>query len=300
MIRRLVVNADDLGLTPAVNDGIFEAHDHGILTSASLFANAPATVDAIVRAGSRPALGIGVHLALVDGVPTLSPDRVPTLIANDGRFHTSWKPFIVACLQGKVALAEVELELEAQIDRIHSAGIRLTHLDAHKHVHAYPPIFEIIARLAKRFGIPVVRIPYERWSPLYGDQPQRRTARRQLLVNTALLPWARRDRTIAGKYGVTSPEFIGRIHTGVLSLASVTEPLRRLRAGVTELMVHPGYVDAALRALPTRLVRSRSDEVQLLTSLLVKYVVSHEAIQLVRHDLSPSRSLSVGRLRHAS
>jgi len=126
MLRRLVVNADDLGLTPAVNDGIFDAHDHGILTSASLVANAPATVDAIERADSRPALGVGVHLALVDGVPMLPPDRVPTLIAHDGRFHTSWRPFIVACLQGKVALAEVERELEAQVSRVHSTGIRLT------------------------------------------------------------------------------------------------------------------------------------------------------------------------------
>jgi predicted glycoside hydrolase/deacetylase ChbG (UPF0249 family) len=300
MTRRLVVNADDLGLTPAVNDGIFDAHDHGILTSASLFANAPATVDAIERVGLRPALGIGVHLALVDGAPMLPPDRVPTLIAHDGRFHTSWKPFIVACLRGRIALAEVERELEAQIDRLRSEGIRPTHLDAHKHVHAYPPIFEIVARLAKRFGIPAVRVPYERWSLVYGDEAQRRTARRQLLVNAAMLPWARRDRRIAETYGLKSPSFIGRIHTGVLSLESVAEPLRRLGPGVTELMVHPGYVDAELRGMSTRLLQSRAKEVQLLSSLLVKYVVSDEAIQLVRHDLSPSHSSFTRRLRHVS
>ena len=230
----------------------------------------------------------------------LPPDRVPTLIAHDGRFHSSWKPFIVACLQGKVALAEVEQELEAQVDQLHSAGIRLTHLDTHKHVHGYPPIFGIVVRLAKRFGIPTVRIPYERWSPVYGDEAQRRTARRQWLVNAAMLPWARRDRAIAEKYGVKSPDFIGRIHTGVLSLESVVEPLRRLRPGVTELMVHPGYVDAALRAMPTRLLRSRADEVQLLSSLLVKYVVSDEAIHLVRHDLLPSDASFTWRLRHVS
>src|SRR5262245_28641730 len=144
MTRRLVVNADDLGLTVAVNDGIFDAHDHGILTSASLFANAPATVDAIARVDSRPSLGIGVHLTLVDGTPTLPLERVPTLIAHDGRFHSSWKPFIVACLVGRVALDEVERELTAQIARIRDEGLSLTHLDAHKHVHAFPPIFEIV------------------------------------------------------------------------------------------------------------------------------------------------------------
>jgi predicted glycoside hydrolase/deacetylase ChbG (UPF0249 family) len=80
----------------------------------------------------------------------------------------------------------------------------------------------------------------------------------------------------------------------------VAQSLRSLRAGVTELMVHPGYVDAALRSMPTRLLRSRADEVRLLTSLLVKYVVSDEAIQLIRHDLSPSQASFTRRLRHAS
>src|SRR3979411_2866486 len=95
--RNLVVNADDLGLTVGVNDGIFDAHDHGILTSASLFASAPATADAIRRARSRPPPGAGAHPALVDGTPTLPPSRVPTLVEDDERFRRSWKPFIVAC-----------------------------------------------------------------------------------------------------------------------------------------------------------------------------------------------------------
>ena len=124
MQRRLIVNADDLGLTVGVNDGIFDAHTLGILTSASLFANAPATADAVRRAASLPSLGIGAHLTLVDGAPVLPPSQVPTLIADDGRFHSSWKPFIVACLQGRVSLGEVERELTAQIERLHGAVIR--------------------------------------------------------------------------------------------------------------------------------------------------------------------------------
>src|SRR5713226_10139949 len=108
VLRQLVVNADDLGLTVGVNDGIFDAHDRGILTSASVFANAPATADAIRRVRIRPSLGVGVHLALVDGSPMLPPNRVPSLIEGDGRFRASWKPFIVACLRGRVAFEEVE------------------------------------------------------------------------------------------------------------------------------------------------------------------------------------------------
>src|SRR5207248_8722340 len=106
-----------------VNDGIFDAHALGILTSASLFANAPGTADAVRRAASHPSLGIGAHLALVDGAPVLPPSQVPTLIADDGRFRASWKPFIVACLKGQVSLEEVERELTAQIERLRHAGV---------------------------------------------------------------------------------------------------------------------------------------------------------------------------------
>src|SRR5262249_20914256 len=153
IMRRLVVNADDFGLTVGVNDGILDAHEHGILTSASLFANAPATADAIRRARWHPSLGIGVHLALVDGAPVLPPADVPTLVTGDGRFRRSWKPFVAACLRGRVSLVEVERELTAQIETIVAAGVLPTHLDTHKHVHAYPPIFAVVSRLAARFGI---------------------------------------------------------------------------------------------------------------------------------------------------
>jgi len=285
VVRRLVVNADDLGLTVGVNDGIFDAHDHGILTSASLFAGAPATLDAIRRARGRPSLGVGVHLALVDGTPTLPPRRVPTLVADDGRFRRSWKPFIVACLRGRVSLAEVELELTAQVDRLRSAGVRLTHLDAHKHVHAYPPVFAIVARLAGRFGIPVVRVPYERWSPIGGGNA-RGTTRLQALLNAAMRPWAQRDYRIAASHDLRTPHFAGRIHTGILSVDALAGVVRALRPGVTELMVHPGYADDELERTGTRLVESRQQELDLLCSLEARALLVGERVDLVRHDLT--------------
>jgi chitin disaccharide deacetylase len=283
VLRRLVANADDLGLTAGVNNGIFDAHDRGILTSASLMANAPATADAIRRLRTRPALGIGVHVMLVDGTPTLSPARIPTLVQDDGRFYPSWKPFIVACLRGRVRLREVEQELTAQVERLRSEGIGLTHLDAHKHVHAYPPVFAIVARLAERFRIPVVRVPYER---SMGDLP--------------LFPWTRRDYRIATAHGIRTPQFLGRALTGILDADSLDRSLRRLRPGVTELMVHPGYVDHALRQMPTRLLASRATEVELLTSTDAVDALREEHIQLVRHDLMPVEMPATRSSRDAS
>jgi chitin disaccharide deacetylase len=286
VVRRLVINADDLGLTVGVNDGIFDAHDHGILTSASLFAGAPATFDAIRRARGRPSLGVGVHLALVDGTPTLPPGRVPTLVEGDGRFRRSWKPFIVACLRGKVSLDEVELELTAQIERLRSAGVTLTHLDAHKHVHAYPPVFAIVARLAGRFGIPVVRVPYEQWTRIDGEAYSRGTMRLQALLNAAMRPWARRDYRTAASHDVRTPHFVGRIHTGILTADALAGLVRALPPGVTELMVHPGYADDDLERTGTRLLESRQHELDLLCSLEARALLVGERVELLRHDLT--------------
>jgi hopanoid biosynthesis associated protein HpnK len=298
--RSLIVNADDFGLTAGVNNGILDAHDRGILTSASLFANAPATTDAIRRAHFRPSLGVGVHLTLVDGAPTLPPIRVPSLVEDDGRFRSSWKPFIVACLRGHVVLDEVEKELTAQIDRIRADGVRLTHLDTHKHIHGFPPIFTIVARLAHRFRIPAVRVPYERWSRVWGDGDQRHTARQQRLANAVMLPWAMRDYRAAAALKVQTPRFVGRAHTGVMSAESLEASLRRLGPGVTELMVHPGYVDAALRQTPTRLLSSRDEEVALLSAATIRDVINDEGIQLIRHGHTPSGSSATRSFRHVS
>jgi predicted glycoside hydrolase/deacetylase ChbG (UPF0249 family) len=227
----------------------------------------------------------------------LPPGRVPTLIEDDGRFRASWKPFIVACLRGRVAFDEIERELTAQIERIRSEGIRLTHLDAHKHVHAFPPIFAIVARLAERFRVPVVRVPYERWSPVWGDATERRTARRQALLNAAMLPWARRDHRTTLMHGLRAPQFVGRVHTGVLSADSFEGMVRRLRPVVTELMVHPGYVDDTLVQTHTRLLSSREQEVQVLCAPGTQHLLIKEQIQLIRHDLALSATRS---FRHAS
>jgi predicted glycoside hydrolase/deacetylase ChbG (UPF0249 family) len=281
-MRTLVVNADDLGLTVGVNDGIFAAHDGGILTSASLMATAPATANAIRRLRSHPALGIGVHLTLVDGTPLLPPDRLPTLVRDDGRFHASWRPFIVACLLGRVSMADVERELTAQIEYVIAQGITPTHLDSHKHVHLFPPVFDVVVRLAHRFHISVVRVPNER-----------------TLADLPLLDMARRAYSLAGSRGIATPRFLGRAMTGVMTADALAKALRQLPAGHTELMVHPGYVDEALRQLPTRLMASRETEVALLTSAAVAQIVVDHDVHLVTHDLRIHRS-SPRSYRHAS
>lgn len=283
--RALIVNGDDFGLTPGVNEGILHAHVEGILTSASLFANTPATDEAIAIARRVPTLGVGVHLALVDGVPLVDASRVPTL-APGGAFRHSWGAFAADALAGRIRLDEVERELTAQVERLHDAGLHLTHLDGHKHVHAYPPVFAIVARLARRFGIGRVRVPAERrpfaevvrWSATRG-------ARRQAIENVALQPWAMRDRGILRRDGLPPPaHFIGRALTGLLTPARLRDLIDRIPPGTSELMTHPGYPDAALDRVRTRLRAERRVEVEALTDPAVLDAIDRAGIQLVAQD----------------
>jgi len=284
-MRGLVVNGDDFGLTPGVNAGILDAHTRGMLTSASLFANAPATEEALAIARRTPALGVGCHLTLVDGSPALPAARLRTL-APGGSFRPTWSWFIRDAAVGRIRFTEIEAELSAQIERLVEAGLQLTHLDSHKHVHAYPPVFAIVARLACQFGIQTVRVPLER--PVFGllrRHARIAGARRQALENAALAPWAARDRRLLETHGLPpAPAFLGRVLTGLFTSDTFAALLRSVPEGSSELMMHPGYPDSALARIRTRLRRQRAVEVELLTDPAMLARVEENAITLVRHD----------------
>jgi chitin disaccharide deacetylase len=293
--RLLVINGDDFGLTPGVNAGMLDAHRDGVLTSVSIFANAPATNDAIAIARATPSLGVGCHLTLVDGTPTLAPSDVPSLAMADGRFRPTWGSFIRDCLFGRVDLADVRRELTAQIVRLQGAGIVLTHLDSHKHVHTYPPIFRIVADLAMQFRVPAVRVPYE--SPWLGPVPadlRDPGIRRQAFENLGLRWWTHRDTRVLARHRRIAPAFFGRVHTGRLTGDVLKQIVSRLPDGVSELMMHPGYVDAALTRVRTRLLREREDEVDLLRSVDAREAIREAHATLVRHDLRPVASFIGG------
>src|SRR5437868_5405322 len=134
MSSRLIINADDFGLTPGINRAILELHRAGALTSATLMATGPAFEDAVAIARDNPSLGIGCHIVLTDGTPALPPERIPTLIGPDRKnFRPSLGSFIQALLSGRIREDEIEREVFAQIERLQNAGITVTHADTHKH-----------------------------------------------------------------------------------------------------------------------------------------------------------------------
>jgi chitin disaccharide deacetylase len=285
-MKRLIVNADDFGLTAGVNQAIIEAHQDGLISSTSLMANGEAFADAIAVVLRAPRLGVGLHLNLTEGNPVAPARSVPSLINGRGLFARKAAGLWRATLVGRVSAAEIERELHAQIEKVLAAGIVPTHLDSHKHLHALPGVGDMSLKLARQYGIRAIRCVAETW-PALGyllDRFPRAKARilRQRLNSLALSTLSRGWRRRLPQTGLACAEhFYGVTPTGFLDEELLREILRRLPDGTSELMCHPGHVDQALRQTPTRLLEQREREYQALTRPDIKLLAKELGIKLV-------------------
>src|SRR5215813_4743172 len=161
--KRLIVNADDFGLTAGVNRAVIEGHTRGVITSATLMANMPAFDAAVRLAKDHPSLGVGLHINITQGRPVADASRVGSLINDRGEFWGTSMAVFKRLLAGRLKIEEVVIELRAQIEKALNAGLRPTHVDSHKHTHALPQICEAIISTVKDYGINAVRLPREDW-----------------------------------------------------------------------------------------------------------------------------------------
>jgi predicted glycoside hydrolase/deacetylase ChbG (UPF0249 family) len=258
-MSRLIVNADDFGLTAGVNRTIVDLNRAGVLTSATLMARAVATCEAIQLACSTPSLGVGCHVVLVDGEPVLPPGAIPTLVdRRTGRFQPTLGAFLQRLLTGVIRSEEIEAEAAAQLALLESKGLSPTHIDTHKHVHMFPAVLKPVLRAAYAAEVYAVRNPFEpAWS----------------LRATPGAPWLRRTevsllrrlepafRRIVAKEGfATTDGAIGVLATGTLDAPTIVSLLKNLPEGTWELVTHPGTNDADLAKAHTRLLASREVE----------------------------------------
>jgi chitin disaccharide deacetylase len=151
--RRLIVNADDFGLSRSVNEAVIRAHREGILTTASLMVNEPGFAEAVSLAKENPKLGVGLHLTLLHGHSALAPDKIPGLVDSHGEFSNSpvgvgMKYFFNTSLQG-----QLRAEIHAQFEKFRSTGLPLDHVNGHLHLHLHPVIFKILMEDAEKLGI---------------------------------------------------------------------------------------------------------------------------------------------------
>lgn len=291
-MKKLIVNADDFGLTEGVNRAIIDGHRNGIITSATLMANGEAFDSAVAASSAEPALGVGVHLNLTQDRPVLSASEVPSLVRQDGSFFPS--PGILArrIMARKVEPLEVEKELRSQIEKVAAEGIPITHLDSHKHVHLLPPIFDLVLQLARSYGIDCVRCPVEPASgalgPLQSGGPGWPRKAKQYLLGRALSTLAVcQVRKVAHAGIYRADYFFGLSQTGFLDETILEQMVRAVPEGVTEIMCHPGYVDATLKHTRTRLRAQRKTELDALMSYTVRQAVAEMGIKLISYGELP-------------
>lgn len=286
-MRNLIVNADDLGWTQGVNRGIAEAHRNGIVTSTSLLANGGAFEEGVRTARESPRLGVGVHLNLSDGKPVASPERVKSLLDENGDFSGGPEALLLRLTAKKVETKEVETEWNAQIEKVRAAGIRPTHLDGHKHVQMLPGLFAVALRLAKKHGIEAVRVAHEasslRAALTSGGEPAGVTLKQGVQARGLKL-LARDAREMTERAGIGAADyFCGIAQTGVLTKKGLQQLLASLPEGTTELMCHPGYADADLERSATRLQKSRQAELEILTDNEIRKSIATLGIRLINY-----------------
>ncbi|MDO8941734.1 MAG: ChbG/HpnK family deacetylase, partial [Desulfobacterales bacterium] len=272
---RLVVNADDFGLSTRINEGILLAHRAGIVTATSLMAVGRAFEQAVQCCRTVPALDVGVHLTLVAERPLL-PHR-SSLTGDDGRFPASAGAFLQHWLTGSIRRADVQAEWSAQIERVLDHGIRVTHLDSHQHVHILPGLADLSLRLAARYNIPFVRVPVEE---LRGDRwPSLHVIKRMFGATVLRAFWTLARLTGAKDAKYRPLRFLGFQDGGRLDDLRLRRLLRALRPGrAYELMCHPGLTPDEPDV--QRWQYGHEKELQALTSPSIRSEIAARGIQL--------------------
>jgi predicted glycoside hydrolase/deacetylase ChbG (UPF0249 family) len=243
--KRLIVNADDFGRTEGVNRGVAEAHDEGIVTSASLMVAYPGAAQAAELARARPELGVGLHLAVTGGPAVLPPERIPSLVDEAGRLRA--KPEDIAHADPREVLAEARAQLRRFRELM---GRRPTHLDSHHHAHTLPPVLEALVTLSWETGLPV-RSP----GP----------AVRERLMHEGL---------------PTNDHFVDAFFGDGATLDNLVDLIGRAGTGVTELMCHPAVVDEELRS-SSSYAEPRARELAALVRVDARATLQACGIQLV-------------------
>ncbi|KQP59579.1 hopanoid biosynthesis-associated protein HpnK [Methylobacterium sp. Leaf112] len=233
--KRLIVTADDFGLSLAVNEAVEQAHREGILTAASLMVGAPAAADAVARARRLPTLRIGLHLVMVEAWPTLPPADLPDLVGPDGLIRSDMGRLGLDLALKASARKQLAAEITAQFEAYQATGLPLDHVNAHKHFHVHPLIAGAVLSIGRRCGMRAVRVPREPRAVLRAAEPG---AAPKPALDSA--PWAALLAVRARQAGLLIPDrTLGLAWSGAMTPARVSALLAHLPDGLTELYTHP-------------------------------------------------------------
>ncbi len=285
-MKKVIINADDFGLSKSINKGIIECYKRGILTSASLIVNAPGFEDAIDLIKRNLGLSTGIHINVIRGKAVLPADKVK-YISQNGLFLGNMFRILKISYLHKRQLKELEMEFRAQIERALDSGINITHIDSEKHIHMIGPIFEIISRIAIEYGIP--RIRYVKEAPIDPGNMHnlyylfKKQFYKILLFNLVSI----KKRSLGYKFPIKITDyFYGLYNSGSLTTEKYERIFMGIKNGTTEIMCHPGYIDEEWKKYPLSLEKfylnqNRERELNALIDPKVKELVYKLGIKLV-------------------
>ena len=287
-MKQLIINADDLGLTPGVNRGIIRAFQAGTVTSASLLVTGSAFEEAVTLARQNPELDVGLHLTLVEERAVLGRDALPTLVDETGRFPRTSGEFFRRAVLGRIGWDEVEREIAAQIARFQKTGLRFSHLNSHQHLHMFPPVFQIVRRLTRGMDNVWIRNPAGPWRKAPGVRMGRWL--QQVGLNLTCL-WARR------LHGPPLPQMPDGMYgfevSGRLTRSALEQILRQIPDGLYELICHPGEDDAETRTRYSHWGYRWAEELEALTAPETRQVLEKQGIVLTSFVRSGNRCNTV-------
>ena len=282
-VKRLIVNADDLGADESRNAGIFEAVEAGAVTAVSILVNGPAFPDALERiaAEARGGISFGIHLNLTEGKPLVPGPAC--LTDSGGRFPGKAEAHRRLMIAGDREWEDaIGREFAAQVGALRDAGIPVDHLDGHQHIHIFPAVIEAAVRTAATFGIPWIRLPEEP-VPVFTDREGPvDTAEARMFSRLASAARSRIRRS-----GLrTTDHFRGLYLKGRLTPESLEETLSALPSGLAELMVHPGRASAEGGQGPFSSFsnRDRERELEALTGGQFRETLDRHGIRLTSHS----------------
>jgi predicted glycoside hydrolase/deacetylase ChbG (UPF0249 family) len=282
-LRRLIINADDFGLTAGVSRAIARGHHEGIITSTTLMANGAAFAEAAELARTAPELSVGCHVGLLDGRALAGQ---PNTLSENGRdLRPSLLRFAAAVKAGRVSRADMRHEAALQICRLQEAGITPTHVDTHKHAHMLPEVAQAVMAAALECDVPAVRNPFEPLRAVPWGLLARRPGKWLRLARVVRMSsFAARFRRLAAAAGLNTPDgTLGIVLTGALDLAALRAIARAMPEGTWELVCHPGYHDPDLDAAGTWLRASRARELETLTAPAAADVLREEGVKLISY-----------------
>lgn len=276
--KKILVNADDFGRHRLINRAVAEAAERGILRSTTLMPGGAAFDDAVEIARAHPALGVGIHLTLVNGNPVSAAEDIPTLVDETGHFYDNHGIFVKRYFAGKVAKEDIRRELFAQVRKMETTGLALTHIDSHQHMHMLPGVIDIALDAAEAIGLSATRISKSPLFTGFSGNPAQLIGRAGLWTLSSLAKQHAKARHFR-----TPDHFAGIVAGSAVTEAHLRKIIETLPSGTTEIMMHPG-TDNTLLAKETGWDHDFEAEFAAMTSGEIGEILEKAGVETVNYN----------------